>query len=99
METVSIKLEKQMARQIEKDMKEFRYSTKTEFIRDSIRSKLKENEGERAQKKAMDALVKWRGALKGKSRFKTEEEWHDWRSNEGSKLLEKELAKKYGWKD
>lgn len=93
METVSIKLESAMARQIEKDMKEFRYSTKTEFIRDSIRGKLKQNEEERAQKKAMDALVKWRGALKGKSRFKTEEEWHNWRSNEGSKQLMKELRK------
>jgi Arc/MetJ-type ribon-helix-helix transcriptional regulator len=95
MESVSIKLESTMARQIERDMKEFRYGTKTEFIRDSIRCKLKQNEEERTQKKAMAVLVKWRGALKGNSRFKTEKEWHNWRSNEGSKQLMEELKKKF----
>ena len=44
MENLSLKLEGPMARQIRRDMKDFRYATKTEFIRDAIRDKLKLNE-------------------------------------------------------
>jgi Arc/MetJ-type ribon-helix-helix transcriptional regulator len=98
MENVSLKLESSMARQIEKGMREFNYSTKTEFIRDSIRGKLKELEKERAEKKAWAALFAARGSLKGKGRFKTDEEWHEWRSGEGSRLLEEKLSKELGLK-
>lgn len=99
MENISIKLETAIARQIEKDIKEFHYSTKTEFIRDSIRDKLKANALERERKKAMEKLLAMRGILKGKEKSKSFDEWHNWRSNEGSKLLMQELSKKYGWKD
>jgi Arc/MetJ-type ribon-helix-helix transcriptional regulator len=51
MKHVSIQLDTAIARQIEKDMKEFNYSTKTEFIRDSIRDKLKQLSEEREKKK------------------------------------------------
>ena len=94
MENICLRLDSALARQIEKDMKEFKYSTKTEFIRESIRDKLKSNQSER-EKRGWEALFAARGALKGKSRFKTDEEWHNWRSNEGSKQLMKELGKKF----
>ena len=40
---------------------------------------------EHVKKKAWEALFKARGALKGKSKFKTYDEWHEWRSNVFSK--------------
>ena len=99
MENVCIRMDSALARQIEKDMKEFNYSTKTEFIRDAIRGKIKELKEERQKEKAWEALFAARGSLKGKGKFKTDEEWHDWRSNVFSKKLEKEIREKYGLKD
>ncbi len=75
MESISIKLESSLAKEIEKVLHEFRYSTKTEFIRDAIRGKLKELEVERRKEKAWQALFTARGALKGMSKSKTDEEW------------------------
>ncbi|MBU2101013.1 ribbon-helix-helix domain-containing protein [Candidatus Micrarchaeota archaeon] len=98
MENICLRLDSSLSKQIEKDMKEFKYSTKTEFIREAIRSKLRELDEQRDKKKAWNNLIAARGSLKGKSRFKSDEEWHDWRSNEGSKELEKELFKKFGLK-
>lgn len=98
MEHVSLKLESAMAKQIEKVMRGFNYATKTEFIREAIRDKLKQLEEERKKEKAWQALFAARGILKGKGKFKTYEEWHNWRSNVYSKQLEKELVKKYGLK-
>lgn len=95
MHNISIKLENTIAKKIEKAMGEFNYSTKTEFIRDAIRDKLKGLEEERKKEKAWQALFAMKGKLKGKGKFKTYEEWHDWRSNEFSKELEEELRKKY----
>ena len=83
-----------LSKRVERDIKEFNYSTKTEFIREAIRDKLKENERERQWK----ALFAARGVLKGKGKFKSYEEWHDWRSNVYSKQLERELSEKYGLK-
>lgn len=97
MENVSLKLESPIARQIEKDMREFNYSTKTEFIRESIRDKLKQLSEEREKKKAWQALYAARGIFKGKGKTKTDEEWYKWRA-ENSKKIVKELAKKHGWK-
>ena len=97
MEHISIKLESVLARQMEKDMKDFKYSTKTEFIRDAIRSKVHALEEERSKKKAWDALFAARGIFKGKGKAKTDEEWHAWRKENSDKLV-KELAEKYGWK-
>jgi Arc/MetJ-type ribon-helix-helix transcriptional regulator len=50
METVSLRLDSSIAKQIERDIKEFNYSTKTEFLREAIREKLKDNEKERVWK-------------------------------------------------
>ncbi|MFH1256902.1 MAG: ribbon-helix-helix domain-containing protein [Candidatus Diapherotrites archaeon] len=96
MENVSLKLEGGIAKQISEVMREFNYSTKTEFIRDAIRSKLKELEEKRRTDEAWDKLLSLKGAFKGKMRFKTYEEWHNWRSNEGSKELREHFEKKFG---
>jgi len=83
LETVSLKLKPETAKRISRALLEFDYGTKTEFIREAIRDKLNELE----KQKAWEKLFAMRGILKGKSKFKTDEEWHEWRSNEGSKEL------------
>jgi len=87
MEHISLKLEGSVARQLEKGIREFNYSTKTEFIRDAIRSKLKELNSEREKERAWKALFAAKGAFKWAGKFKTDKEWHDWRSGPGSKEL------------
>ncbi len=98
MENLSIKLDSRIAKQISKALKDFKYSTKTEFIRDAIRSKLNELEKERRIEEQWQKLFALRGSLKGKSRFKTEEEWQEWRKGEGSEELFRELKKEHGLK-
>ncbi|MCX6749773.1 MAG: ribbon-helix-helix domain-containing protein [Candidatus Pacearchaeota archaeon] len=44
MESISLKLEKAFLQNIEKAMKKYNYSTKTEFIREAIRDKIKDLE-------------------------------------------------------
>ena len=46
MEAVSLKLDDEFLHDIEKTMKKHRYTTKTEFIREAIRDKLKDLEKE-----------------------------------------------------
>ncbi len=97
MEHVSIKLETTMAKQIEKDMKEFNYSTKTEFIRESVRDKLKQLAEEKAKKKAWKALYNARGIFKGKGKAKTDEEFYKLREEAGKEfmdILEKRFSQK-----
>lgn len=51
MHTVTLKLQENTFRKVERAMKNFDYSTKTDFIREAIRDKLKELEREKAWKK------------------------------------------------
>jgi len=44
MKSVSLKLEKEFLQNIEKAMKKHNYSTKTEFIREAIRDKIRDLE-------------------------------------------------------
>jgi len=48
MEIVSLRFEKEFLHDVEKTMKEHRYATKTEFIREAIRDKIKDLEKEKA---------------------------------------------------
>jgi metal-responsive CopG/Arc/MetJ family transcriptional regulator len=48
-----LKLEKTLAKEIEKAMKEHHYSTKTEFIREAIRKQINELEKNGQEKKAL----------------------------------------------
>ena len=50
MENVSLKLEPEFLKEIEKIMKNNRYMTKTEFIREAIREKIKNENKEKALK-------------------------------------------------
>ncbi len=87
MENVSLKLESSMARKIASVMKEFHYATKTEFIRDAIRDKLKKSEEEQQMKKTLAGVRKLYGSMKGKGRFKTDEEFLAWRNGKGGEEI------------
>ncbi|MBU0662325.1 MAG: ribbon-helix-helix domain-containing protein [Candidatus Diapherotrites archaeon] len=97
MEHISIKLESGIAKQIDKSMREFNYSTKTEFIRDAIRAKLRELNEERKKKRAWDALFAAKGIFKGKGKFESDGDFYKWRKEYGAQRA-KELAEEYGLK-
>jgi len=98
MEYVSLKLEERVLKEMERGMKEFHYNTRSDFLRDAIREKLAALEKRRAEKKGWDALFAAKGMFKGQGKFKTDEEFHAWRSGEGSRELEKWLIEKHGIK-
>lgn len=97
MENICLRLDSALSKQIARDMKEFRYSTKTEFIREAIRSKLKELEEEKAKKRAWRALFAARGILKGKGKAKTDEEFRALKEKAGEEFF-KELEKRFNKK-
>jgi len=97
MDNICLRLDSALSKQIEKDMKEFKYSTKTEFVRDAIRDKLVQLEQERAKKKAWDALFAARGIFKGKGKAKTDAEFRKLTEKAGKEymeMLEKRFAQK-----
>ena len=69
MESITIKVENSLAKEITKAM-EPDYSTKTEFIRESIRDKLKQIRKE----KAIAELGKYFGKAKTRTSYKEERE-------------------------
>lgn len=84
METVSIKMEKEFAKNIEKAMKQNNYTTKTEFIREAIREKISKLE----MKKIFKEIEEFR---RDNPRKTTNEDLHRVRE-ELAKELEKEYA-------
>ena len=83
MEAISLKLEDSFLEDIEKTMKRNRYTTKTEFIREAIRDKIKQLEKE-------EAILKVRNLYGISNRKTTDKELH----KAGKKAfaeLEKEL--------
>ncbi|MBI5065508.1 hypothetical protein HZA97_04680 [Candidatus Woesearchaeota archaeon] len=60
METVCVKFEENMLRDVEKAMKKNRYATKTEFIREAVRDKL----GDYEKKMDIESLKKMYGMSK-----------------------------------
>lgn len=70
MEAVSLKLEESFLKDIEKSMRAHRYTTKTEFIREAIRDKIRDLEKE----EALLRLKKLYGASKRKT---TDKELHE----------------------
>jgi len=54
METLSLRLETSLVKRIVQDMKDFHYSTKTEFIREAIRTKCRVLEDERKKSSMQD---------------------------------------------
>jgi metal-responsive CopG/Arc/MetJ family transcriptional regulator len=63
LETISLKMEKAILQEIDRKLPSYRYSTRTEFIRDAIRSKMSELE-KRELLKAVDKIY---GASKRKT--------------------------------
>ncbi len=85
METVTLKMEKEMVKEIDSKLKENRYSTRTEFIRDAVRHKLSQMEKELIFKRLEQA----KGSLKGKARTDISEE-------EAREQAAREIAKQFG---
>lgn len=83
MEAVSLKLEDSFLHDIEKTMKRFRYTTKTEFIREAIRDKIHDLEKE-------EALLRAKAFYGASKRKTTDEELHK-AGERAFKELEKEL--------
>lgn len=85
MESITIKVDPAMAKAIEKAMKPL-YSTKTEFIREAIRDKIKEQEKKDRLKLLQESL----GKGKGTSRT-------DRTDKEIRREVGEEFIKKMGW--
>ncbi len=81
MESITIKVEMNLAKEIDTAMKS-NYSTKTEFIREAIRDKIKEIKKE----KAIDELKKYFGKAKTRT---TDVEERKIRNDVGRKFAEK----------
>ena len=86
METISIKLEEDFVETIEKVMKKHNYTTKTEFIREAMRERIKDLEKE----EALLRLEKAYGAGAEKKRSVTDKELHRAREK-AFEELEREL--------
>ena len=70
MEAISLKLDKTLLNEIDSNLHKHRYSTRTEFIRDSIRRRLSDLE--------KDKLLKLVDKMHGSSKKKTtDEELHE----------------------
>ena len=82
METISLKMDKNLLESIDNSMKSNFYSTRTEFIRDAIRCRLTQLEKQEAIRK----LKEFKGNLKGKSKGLGEE---------AGRLAFMEIAKKH----
>ncbi len=83
MEAVSLKLDNSFLHDIESTMKKHRYTTKTEFIREAIRDKIKDLEKE-------EALLRVKSLYGASKRKTTDEELHK-AGEKAFKELEKEL--------
>ncbi|MBU2637417.1 MAG: ribbon-helix-helix domain-containing protein [Nanoarchaeota archaeon] len=86
MEAICVKLDKGIVKEINTIAKEFHYSTRTDFIREAIRSKIEELQ----KKRALKNLEKYFGA----SKLKTTDNEHERIRDE----VAKEYAKKFGVK-
>lgn len=85
MESITIKVSDEMAAEIEKAMKPH-YSTKTEFVREAMRDKIKQIQSDRF----LQALKKFQGAAKV---HVSDEQLHATREK-----IAREYAKKFGVK-
>jgi len=84
MEAVSLKLEDSFLKDIERSMKRHRYTTKTEFIREAIRDKMRGLEKE-------EALLRVKGLYGASKRKTTDAQLHK-AGEKAFRELEKELT-------
>lgn len=86
MDAISLRLEENFLEDVKETMKKHRYTTKTEFIREAIRDKMRQLEKE-------EMLLKVRKLYGSSKRKTTEKQIH----KAGEKAM-KELEKEYGIK-
>ncbi|MEW6408322.1 MAG: ribbon-helix-helix domain-containing protein [Patescibacteria group bacterium] len=86
METISLKLEGGLLREVDQTLKRNRYSTRTEFIRDAIREKLSDLE--------KDELLRQVAKLRGLSKRKTTDEELHKAGEKAFEMIEKKLKAK-----
>ncbi len=67
MDVLTVRLDDNISKKIEVILKEFNYSTKTDFVREAIRTKVIEMEEQRDKKEAFKNLEKYFGSFKGKT--------------------------------
>ena len=86
MEVLNIKIEKGLLQEIDQNLKKYRYSTRTEFVREAIRDKLSELE--------KDDLLKAVAALQGVSKHNTSYKQLDKARTQIAKELEQKFKTK-----
>lgn len=86
MEPITVRFENAFLRDIEKVMKKHRYATKTEFIREAVREKIKELEKEE--------LLQRVDKLFGSSKHKTTDEQLHVAGEKAIEQLEKKFKRK-----
>jgi Arc/MetJ-type ribon-helix-helix transcriptional regulator len=91
-ELLSVRLEKPLLVVMAKDMKDFHYPTKSDFLREALREKHLKLEEERRKDKAIETLRKLKGSVKLNI---SEEEYRRNREDVGERLIA-EYAKKFG---
>ena len=64
MDVLTVRIDDNVSKKINSILKEFNYSTKTDFVRDAIRVKISQIEEQRQKTKALDALEKSFGSYK-----------------------------------
>ncbi len=69
MQVISLKMEPELLSEIDSSLKQYRYATRTEFIRDALREKLENLDVERRKER----LAKHRGSAKNIKRLSKEE--------------------------
>ena len=84
MEVVSVKLDPRILKNLDNTLKEFNYSTRTDFIREAIRDKMRQLEKERA----INHFERYFGAAKTKVGYKRHRQIRD--------EVGKEIAKEAG---
>ncbi len=87
METISLKIDENINKKISSLMKEFGFSTKTEFIREAIRKNISSYELEQKRKEQWDKLLNMKGAFKGKTREMSDEEFRKTKEQVANKIL------------
>jgi metal-responsive CopG/Arc/MetJ family transcriptional regulator len=85
LETISLKLDDSLLREIDSTLTRHRYSTRTEFIRDSIRDKLTELE--------RNELLQNIARLRGASKRRTSDRQLEKARRQAFSQLEKSMAK------
>ena len=73
-------------------MKEFDYPTKTDFIRDAIRTKLNELRNEKIRQEQWEKLLSLKGSMKGKEKKLSKKKWEEIRENAAKKLAEEQFG-------